>query len=98
MSKDFLDVLTDAPSIEQEFAVEQKIREILDCTDIDEVKAIASVLMKQNSYQGHVLTSAITKISNLENKITTLQKRISKIMKLKHPCFLTLQALLKKNS
>jgi len=98
MNKDFLDILTQAPTMEQEFAVEQKIREILDCTDINEVKAIATVLMKQNSYQGHVLTSAITKISTLENKINKLQKRISNLMRLKHPCFLPLQALLGKNS
>tara|TARA_B100000927_G_C16352649_1_gene423923 strand:+ start:119 stop:415 length:297 start_codon:yes stop_codon:yes gene_type:complete len=98
MSKDFLEVITDPPTVEQEFAVEQKIREILDCNDLNELKAIASVLMKQNSYQGHVLTSAITKISKLENKVQQLQSRITKLMKLKHPCLSTLQFLLKKNS
>ena len=97
MNEDFIEVVTEPLSIEQEFIIEQKIRDILECNDVDELKAIASVLLKQNSYQHHILASAVKKITKLEKTVSKLQTKITKLMKIKYPFFLTLQSLLAKN-
>ena len=94
MNEDFIEVVTDPPTIEQEFVIEQKIREVLDCDDIDELKAIASVLLKQNFYQVHVLSSAVKKIAKLEKRVYKLQNKITNLLKKKFNFFQPLKLIL----
>ena len=94
MNEDFIEVVTDPPTIEQEFIIEQKIREVLDCDDIDELKAIASVLLKQNFYQVHVLSSAVKKIAKLEKRVSKLQSKITNLLKKKFNFFQPLKSIL----
>ena len=94
MNEDFIEVVTDPPTIEQEFIIEQKIREVLDCDDINELKAIATVLLKQNFYQVHVLSSAVKKIAKLEKRVYKLQNKITNLLKKKFNFFQPLKLIL----
>ena len=95
--KEVIKVITEPLSIEQELEIEIEIRRILANDNINELRALADLLMKQNACQSHVILCSLTKITELEHKIKTLQSRISKLLKTKLPLLLPLKSILNQN-
>ena len=96
--KKIVEVITEPLSVEAEFEVEQEIRRILALEDINELRALSALLMKQNACQSHVILHSLTKITQLERRIKTLQERVTTLMKAKFPLFQPLKSVLGRNS
>mgnify|MGYP001458058153 CR=1 FL=1 len=96
--KKIVEVITEPLSVEAEFEVEQEIRRILALEDINELRALSALLMKQNACQSHVILHSLTKITQLERRIKTLQARVTTLMKAKFPLFQPLKSVLGRNS
>tara|TARA_R100000329_G_C7529806_1_gene186889 strand:+ start:243 stop:536 length:294 start_codon:yes stop_codon:yes gene_type:complete len=96
--KNIVKVVTEPLSIEQEFEVEQEIRRILALEDLNELRALSALLMKQNACQSHVILHSLTKITELERRIKTLQARVTTLIKAKFPLFQPLKSILDRNS
>ena len=95
--KKIVEVITQPLSVEAEFEVEAEIRRILALEDLNELRALAALLMKQNACQSHVILEALERITQLEHKIKTLQSRISKLLKTRLPFLLPLKSILNRN-
>lgn len=97
MKKDIVKIITSPIPYEQEFACEQEIRNILQMTDLNELRALSALLMKQNSCQAHVILESLTKISQLEKRVKTLQSRVTTLIKAKFPLFQPLKSILNRS-
>ena len=75
--------MTKPLSMEEEFEIETEIRRILNLDDINELKILSALLMKQNACQSHVILESNNKINKLENTIKTLQKRVARLLRIK---------------
>ena len=95
--REVIKVITEPLSVEQEFEVEQEIRRILANDNINELRALAALLMKQNACQSHVILCSLTKITELEHRIKTLQARVTTLMRAKLPLFQPLKSILNRN-
>ena len=95
--REVIKVITEPLSVEQEFEVEQEIRRILALEDLNELRALSALLMKQNACQSHVILESLTKIHELECRIKTLQARVTKLMKLKFRFLQPLKSILNQN-
>ena len=95
--KEVIKVITEPLSVEQELEVEIEIRRILANDNINELRALAALLMKQNACQSHVIMHSLTKITELERRIKTLQARVTTLMKAKFPLFQPLKSILARN-
>lgn len=80
-------VITQPLSVESEFEVEAEVRRILALEDLNELRALSALLMKQNACQSHVILNSFNKITELERRIKTLQARVTTLMKAKFPLF-----------
>ena len=69
--------------VEQELEIELEIRKILCNENLNELRALSALLFKQNACQSHVILESLTKITELEHRIKTLQSRITTLMKVK---------------
>ena len=69
--KNIVKVITQPLSVEQEFEIEAEIRRILALEDLNELRALSALLMKQNACQSHVIMQSLTKIAELEKRIKT---------------------------
>lgn len=85
MDKKFevIKVMTKPLSMEEEFEIETEIRRILNLEDINELKILSALLMKQNACQTHVILESVKKINQLESRIKTLQKRVARLLRIK---------------
>ena len=84
MDKKFevIKVMTKPLSMEEEFEIETEIRRILNLEDINELKILSALLMKQNACQTHVILESVKKINQLESRIKTLQKRVARLLRI----------------
>lgn len=96
--KNIVEVITQPLSMEDELEVELEIRRILALEDLNELRALSALLMKQNACQSHVIMQSLIKVNELEKRIKTLQARVTKLMKLKFPLFQPLKSILDRNS
>ena len=92
--KEIVKVITKPLPIEQELEVELEVRKILANDNLNELRALAALLMKQNTYQSHVILESLTRITELEVKIKTLQGRISNLLRLKFRFLQPLKSIL----
>ena len=95
--KNIVEVITQPLSMEDELEVELEIRRILALEDLNELRALSALLMKQNACQSHVLRHSLIKITELERRIKTLQARVTTLMKLKFRFFQPLKSILNRN-
>ena len=95
--KNIVKVITQPLSVEQEFEIEAEIRRILALEDLNELRALSSLLMKQNACQSNVIMQSLTKIAESERRIKTLQARVTTLMKLKFRFFQPLKSILARN-
>ena len=95
--KNIVEVITQPLSMEDELEVELEIRRILALEDLNELRALSALLMKQNACQSHVIMQSLTKIAELERRIKTLQSRVTTLMKLKFRFFQPLKSILNQN-
>ena len=65
--------------------------------DVNELRALGALLMKQNACQSHVLRHSLIKIAELEKRIKTLQARVTTLMKLKFRFLQPLKSILNRN-
>tara|TARA_R100000734_G_C3314724_1_gene106387 strand:- start:217 stop:468 length:252 start_codon:yes stop_codon:yes gene_type:complete len=77
----FLNVLTKSTPIEIELATEIKIREIINCNDINEVKEYAIAMTKKNACHDFILGQALGHIIELEEKLNFNISPIKKFIK-----------------
>ena len=85
--KEVIKVISKPLSVEQELEVELEVRRILANDNLNELRALAALLMKQNACQSHVILECLTKITQLEQRIKTLQARVTTLIKAKFPLF-----------
>ena len=95
--KNIVKVITQPLSMEDELEVELEIRRILALEDLNELRALSALLMKQNACQSHVILCSLTKITELEHRIKTLQARVTTLMRAKLPLFQPLKSILNRN-
>lgn len=95
--KEVMKVISRPLPIEQELEVELEIRRILANDNLNELRALAALLMKQNACQSHVILESLTKITQLEQRIKTLQARVTTLIKAKFPLFQPLKSILARN-
>ena len=96
--KKIVEVITQPLSMEDELEVELEIRRILALEDLNELRALSALLMKQNACQSHVIMQSLIKVNELEKRIKTLQSRVTTLMKLKFPLLQPLKSILARNS
>ena len=95
--KEVLKVVARPLPMEQELEVELEIRKILANDNLNELRALAALLFKQNACQSHVILESLTKITQLEHRIKTLQNRVTTLIKTKFPLFQPLKSILARN-
>ena len=95
--KEVIKVITKPLPMEQELEVELEIRRILANENLNELRALAALLMKQNACQSHVILESLTRITQLEHRIKTLQNRVTTLIKTKFPLFQPLKSILARN-
>lgn len=95
--KHIVKVITQPLSVETEFEVEAEVRRILALDDLNELRALSALLMKQNACQSHVILNSLNKITELERRIKTLQARVTTLMKAKFPLFRFLKSIPARN-
>ena len=95
--KKIVEVITQPLSVEAEFETEAEIRRILALEDLNELRALAASLMKQNACQSHVILESLAKINQMEKRLKTLQARVVTLIKAKFPLFQPLKLILNRN-
>ena len=80
-------VITQPLSVEDELELEIEVRRILAVEDINELRILSALLIKQNACQSNVILNSLNKIAELERRIKTLQARVTTLMKAKFPLF-----------
>ena len=96
--KEVLKVIAKPLPMEQELEIELEVRRILTNDNLNELRALSALLFKQNACQSHVILESLTKISELERRIKTLQSRVTTLIKAKFPFFQPLKSILARNS
>ena len=95
--KEVIKVISKPLPVEQELEVELEVRRILANENLNELRALAALLFKQNACQSHVILESLTKITQLEHRIKTLQNRVTTLIKTKFPLFQPLKSILARN-
>ena len=95
--KEVIKVISKPLSVEQELEVELEVRRILANDNLNELRALAALLFKQNACQSHVILESLTKITQLETRIKTLQARVTTLIKTKFPLFQPLKSILNRS-
>ena len=95
--KEVIKVISKPLPMEQELELELEIRRILANENLNELRALAALLMKQNTCQSHVILESLTKITEQEHRIKTLQNRVTTLIKTKFPLFQPLKSILNRN-
>ena len=95
--KEVLKVIAKPLPVEQELEIELEVRRILTNDNLNELRALSALLFKQNACQSHVILESLTKITELEHRIKTLQSRVSTLMKVKFRFLRPLKSILNQN-
>ena len=95
--REVIKVIAKPLPVEQELEVEIEVRRILSNDNLNELKALAALLFKQNACQSHVILESLTKITEQEYRIKTLQSRVTTLMKFKFPFLQPLKSILARN-
>ena len=95
--KEVLKVIAKPLPVEQELEIELEVRRILTNDNLNELRALSALLFKQNACQSHVILESLTKITELEHRIKTLQSRVSTLKKVKFRFLRPLKSILNQN-
>ena len=95
--KEIIKVISKPLPVEQELEIEIEVRRILANDNLNELRALAALLMKQNACQSHVILESLTRINQMEKRIKTLQARVTALIKSKFPLFQPLKLILNRN-
>tara|TARA_R100000231_G_C5233184_1_gene137360 strand:- start:194 stop:436 length:243 start_codon:yes stop_codon:yes gene_type:complete len=68
MEQSFISVLIKPLPVEKKLATEVKIRDIIACTDIEKLKNYTIKLLRQNVNHDYILTQALVRILEMEDK------------------------------
>ena len=81
--KSIINILTNKPSLESEFAVETCIANLYKFKDIDELREIAIQLARANHKQSHFIANALEIMCTQQENIVFYEKKIKKKAPLK---------------
>ena len=76
--KSIINILTQRPSLESEFAVETSISNLYKFEDIDELREIAVQLARANHKQSQFIANALEIMCNQQDNINYLERKIAK--------------------
>ena len=76
--KNIINILTNRPSLESEFAVESSIADLHKIKNIDELRELASVLARANHKQSHFIANALEIMCTQQECIQFYEKKLKK--------------------
>ena len=76
--KNIVNILTNKPSLESEFAVESAIKELSTIKDINELRELASHLARANHKQSHFIANALEIMCSQQECIQFYEKKLKK--------------------
>ena len=76
--KNIINILTNRPSLESEFAVESAISELNKINNIEELKELASELARANYKQSHFIANALEIMCTQQENIVFYERKIKK--------------------
>jgi len=91
--KSIINILTNRPTLESEFAVESAINELSTIKDINELRELASQLARANHKQSHFIANALEimctqqEMLNFQEKRRNIKKKAPLTKRLKYVLF-----------
>ena len=91
--KSIINILTNRPTLEAEFAVESAINELSTIKDINELRELASQLARANHKQSHFIANALEimctqqEMLNFQEKRRNIKKKAPLTKRLKYVLF-----------
>ena len=76
--KNIINILTNRPSLESEFAVESAIKELSTVKNIEELRELASQLARANHKQSHFIANALEIMCTQQECIDFYERKIKK--------------------
>ena len=76
--KNIVNILTNRPSLESEFAVESAIKELSTINNINELRELASQLARANHKQSHFIANALEIMCTQQEHIQFYERKIKK--------------------
>ena len=76
--KNIINILTNRPSLEAEFAVESAIAELSTIKNIEELRELASTLARANHKQSHFIANALEIMCTQQECIDFYERKIKK--------------------
>ena len=76
--KNIVNILTNRPSLEAEFAVESAIAELSTIKNIEELRELASTLARANHKQSHFIANALEIMCTQQECIDFYERKIKK--------------------
>ena len=76
--RNIINILTNRPSLESEFAVESAIKELSTVKNINELREIAIQLARANHKQSHFIANALEIMCTQQENIVFYEKKIKK--------------------
>ena len=76
--KNIINILTNRPSLESEFAVESAIKELSTVKNINELRELASQLARANHKQSHFIANALEIMCTQQECIQFYEKKLKK--------------------
>jgi len=76
--KNIVNILTNRPSLESEFAVESAIKELSTINNINELRELASQLARANHKQSHFIANALEIMCTQQECIQFYERKVKK--------------------
>ena len=76
--KNIVNILTNRPSLESEFAVESAIKELSTINNINELRELASQLARANHKQSHFIANALEIMCTQQACIQIYERKVKK--------------------
>tara|TARA_R100000149_G_C5826792_1_gene103926 strand:+ start:414 stop:710 length:297 start_codon:yes stop_codon:yes gene_type:complete len=76
--RNIINILTNRPSLEAEFAVESAIKELSTIKNINELKELASQLARANFKQSHFIANALEMMCTQQECIQFYERKLKK--------------------
>ena len=76
--KNIVNILTNRPSLESEFAVESAIKELSTINNINELRELASQLARANHKQSHFIANALEIMCTQQECIQFYERKLKK--------------------
>ena len=76
--RNIINILTNRPSLESEFAVESAIKELSTVKNIDELRELASQLARVNHKQSHFIANALEMMCTQQECIQFYERKFKK--------------------